>query len=101
MGDSDQLPSVGPGSVLLDLLRADRVPRVTLDTVFRQDPSGDIARTAQLVNQGRHPEHLLKKPPSGSRPGGCLLVPAEDEAAAAEIISGQLLDWLQRACKVC
>ena len=38
VGDSDQLPSVGPGSVLLDLLSASRVPRVTLDTIFRQGP---------------------------------------------------------------
>ena len=96
MGDSDQLPSVGPGSVLLDLLRAQRVPRVTLDTIFRQDPSGDIARTAQLVRQGKAMEHLVHKPPQGQRPGGCLFVPAADEAAAAEIISGGLLDWLRR-----
>lgn len=97
VGDSDQLPSVGPGSVLLDLLSAPRVPRVTLDTIFRQDPSGDIARTAQLVNRGLPLIHLLHTPPKGVRPGGCLFVPASDEAAAAEIISGGLLDWLKRA----
>jgi exodeoxyribonuclease V alpha subunit len=97
VGDSDQLPSVGPGSVLLDLLSASRVPRVTLDTIFRQDPSGDIARTAQLVNRGLPLTHLLHTPPKGVRPGGCLFVPAADEAAAAEIICGGLLDWLKRA----
>ena len=66
-------------------------------TPHRQDPSGDIARTAQLVNRGLPLIHLLHTPPKGVRPGGCLFVPASDEAAAAEIISGGLLDWLKRA----
>ena len=36
VGDAEQLPSVGPGAVLHDLLRCPRVPRVELTTIFRQ-----------------------------------------------------------------
>ncbi len=36
VGDDDQLPSVGPGAVLRDLLACPRVPRVTLTQIFRQ-----------------------------------------------------------------
>ena len=41
VGDRDQLPSIGPGAVLADLLRSPRVPRVSLSTIYRQDASGD------------------------------------------------------------
>ena len=52
MGDDDQLPSVGPGAVLHNLLQCNKVPRCVLKTLFRQDPSGDIARNAAQINQG-------------------------------------------------
>ena len=60
VGDADQLPSVGPGSVLGDLLKSPRVPRIDLDQIFRQDPAGDIARNAALVNTGAVPRHFRR-----------------------------------------
>lgn len=52
VGDIDQLPSVGPGNVLGDIIRASVIPCRTLNTIFRQDASGLIVRNAHLINQG-------------------------------------------------
>lgn len=66
VGDDDQLPSVGAGAVLHDLLRCASVPRVELQTLFRQDPSGDIARNAHAINRGEAPTHLQRFPSAGA-----------------------------------
>lgn len=55
VGDADQLPSVGPGNVLGDLIASGVVPVVRLDTVFRQARSSLIVTNAHLVNQGTLP----------------------------------------------
>lgn len=55
VGDSDQLPSVGPGNVLGDLIRSRRIPTVKLETVFRQAQSSLIVTNAHLVNRGEMP----------------------------------------------
>lgn len=55
VGDSDQLPSVGPGSVLLDILRSQAVSAVRLKEVFRQGEESHIVRNAHSINQGVHP----------------------------------------------
>jgi len=52
VGDTDQLPSVGPGNVLRDIIRSRAVPCRTLDTIFRQDTTGLIVRNAHHVNKG-------------------------------------------------
>lgn len=52
VGDIDQLPSVGPGNVLRDLIAAGAIPYCRLDTIFRQDTSGLIVRNAHHVNHG-------------------------------------------------
>ncbi len=52
VGDADQLPSVGPGNVLADLLNSERVPFVRLDTVFRQAQESEIIVNAHRVNEG-------------------------------------------------
>ena len=53
VGDTDQLPSVGPGSVLHDLLASEVVPATRLTEIFRQDNSGLIVRNAHRVNEGQ------------------------------------------------
>ncbi|SDK78624.1 exodeoxyribonuclease V alpha subunit [Nonomuraea maritima] len=55
VGDVDQLPSVGAGEVLKDLLAADGVPRVRLTQVFRQAAESGVVVNAHRVNTGRHP----------------------------------------------
>lgn len=52
VGDADQLPSVGPGAVLSELLACGKVPRVCLDKVFRQSEGSRIAENAQVIRQG-------------------------------------------------
>ena len=52
VGDTDQLPSVGPGNVLRDLIASNAIPFCRLDTIFRQDTSGLIVRNAHRVNGG-------------------------------------------------
>ncbi len=52
VGDTDQLPSVGPGNVLRDLIASGSIPFCRLDTIFRQDTSGLIVRNAHRVNHG-------------------------------------------------
>lgn len=56
VGDSDQLPSVGAGNILGDLLNSDRISSVRLDKVFRQNESGDIVKNAHKVISGEKPE---------------------------------------------
>ena len=56
VGDPDQLPSVGAGNVLGDLLRSGVVPAVSLTEIFRQAEKSAIIRNAHAVNTGRPPE---------------------------------------------
>lgn len=55
IGDADQLPSVGPGKVLTDLITSGRVPTVRLTEVFRQAQQSQIIRNAHLINRGYAP----------------------------------------------
>ena len=56
VGDPDQLPSVGPGNLLSDLLRSGRVPTVRLTEIFRQAAQSAIVRNAHSVNRGELPD---------------------------------------------
>jgi exodeoxyribonuclease V alpha subunit len=64
VGDVDQLPSVGPGNCLRDLIESGVVPVVRLTEVFRQAASSKIITSAHLIRQGKMPE--LRSPESGS-----------------------------------
>jgi exodeoxyribonuclease V alpha subunit len=55
VGDVDQLPSVGAGEVLRDLLAADTLPRVRLTKVFRQAQHSGVVTNAHRINAGQHP----------------------------------------------
>src|SRR5690606_887465 len=55
VGDVDQLPSVGAGEVLADLLGAEVIPRVRLTRIFRQVQQSGIVVNAHRVNNGDHP----------------------------------------------
>lgn len=52
VGDTDQLPSVGPGAVLNELLASGRLPAVILDKVFRQSEGSLVAENAQRIRHG-------------------------------------------------
>ncbi|MHC5862400.1 SF1B family DNA helicase RecD2 [Nostoc sp.] len=55
VGDIDQLPSVGPGKVLADLINSLQVPVVRLTQVFRQAQQSAIISAAHQINQGEYP----------------------------------------------
>jgi exodeoxyribonuclease V alpha subunit len=56
VGDVDQLPSVGPGTVLADVIASQAVPVVRLTEIFRQAEQSWIVRAAHRVNRGEAPE---------------------------------------------
>ena len=56
VGDADQLPSVGPGSVLADVIASGRVPCVHLTEIFRQAADSRIVTSAHAVNRGQIPD---------------------------------------------
>ena len=66
VGDVDQLPSVGPGNVLKDLIDCQQIPVVRLTQIFRQAASSRIIQSAHAINQGQYPslERMSDKPQS-------------------------------------
>ena len=56
IGDSDQLPSVGPGNVLKDLLSSNLLPATCLKEIFRQAKGSRIVTNAHRINQGIFPD---------------------------------------------
>lgn len=58
VGDADQLPSVGPGNVLNDLIRCPKIPTTRLQHIFRQAKDNDIADKAAKINQGIVPSPI-------------------------------------------
>jgi exodeoxyribonuclease V alpha subunit len=80
IGDPDQLPSVGAGNVLHDLLQATSVPNFRLTKVFRQAEENLIIRYAHQVNQGEIPkiESPFHKPALWKNKAGCLFIDAEE-----------------------
>jgi exodeoxyribonuclease V alpha subunit len=81
VGDSDQLPSVGPGNVLGDLIDSGRIPVVRLETVFRQAKSSSIILNAHRVNRGEIPQ----KDPEGEL-SDFYLIEKDDPADCLRII---------------
>lgn len=55
VGDADQLPSVGPGNVLNDMIESGTIPTIKLDMIFRQGEGSNIVRNAHLINSGQFP----------------------------------------------
>ena len=82
VGDIDQLPSVGPGQVLADIIASGAVPVVRLTEVFRQAAQSRIISSAHRINQGSIPD--LSPPEAES---DFYFVQVEDpETAVARVI---------------
>jgi exodeoxyribonuclease V alpha subunit len=86
VGDVDQLPSVGPGTVLADIIASRAVPVVRLTEIFRQAGQSRIVRAAHLVNQGEIPES-----DSQDRPGDFYIV----EAGSPETIMNRMITLIR------
>ena len=83
VGDIDQLPSVGPGQLLADMIASDAVPVVRLTEVFRQAAQSRIIAAAHQINQGRIPDLGQAEGPTDF-----YFVPAADpEHAVSQIIN--------------
>lgn len=81
VGDDAQLPSVGPGNVLRELIACEAVPTVRLNVVFRQAETSDIVRAAHYIRDGRSPLDMSAKEDSELR-----FVPMQDEHEIANLI---------------
>jgi exodeoxyribonuclease V alpha subunit len=88
VGDADQLPSVGPGNVLRDMIESRAMPVTHLDMIFRQEAESWIVRNAHLVNQGM-PFEL----PEDNKDGGDFFF---IEAVSPEDAIAKMLDLVTR-----
>ncbi|MCM3030040.1 ATP-dependent RecD-like DNA helicase [Niallia sp. MER 6] len=61
VGDEDQLPSVGPGQVLKDLLASSCIPTVRLSDIYRQSEGSSIIELAHEIKDGRLPSNLTQQ----------------------------------------
>ncbi len=75
VGDADQLPSVGPGTVLRDLLSISRIPAIRLTTIFRQAAESRIVSNAHRVNRGEFPDLSVA---AAGQPQDFYYLPEED-----------------------
>lgn len=80
VGDADQLPSVGAGNVLRDIIESGAVPTVQLDEVFRQEADSQIVMNAHRINSGLMPDLSRKDPPTrdGERAAKAATLPKDD-----------------------
>lgn len=83
VGDVNQLPSVGPGNVLKDIIDTNRLPVVTLTEIFRQAKHSKIITGAHRINQGLLPD--LENPPR-EQLTDFYFIPKENPDQALEII---------------
>ena len=81
VGDVDQLPSVGPGQFLTDLIDSAAVPVIRLTEVFRQAASSRIVRAAHQVNHGQLPTL-----PAKGEASDFYFVPADDPEAISNTV---------------
>ena len=82
VGDVDQLPSVGPGNVLRDIISSNVVPVVRLTRIFRQAQTSRIIMNAHAINEGRFPDI------SNGRQSDFFFMESEDpEQIASTIVS--------------
>ena len=85
VGDADQLPSVGPGRVLQDVIHSKTIPVAHLNEVFRQAASSRIITNAHRINQGQMPEF-----PEDHESSDCYFVEADDPEKAVKLV-GKLI----------
>jgi exodeoxyribonuclease V alpha subunit len=93
VGDVDQLPSVGPGMVLRDLIESQQVPVVRLTQVFRQAAASHIVTNAHRINAGQFPRLV---PTTKFAESDCLWLEAPEPAPGAEGIQHLVSEYLPK-----
>jgi exodeoxyribonuclease V alpha subunit len=84
VGDRDQLPSVGPGAVLHDLIACRRIPCTHLTEIYRQEEGSRIVTNAHAVNRGEIPD--LRQPPRDAK-GDFYWIDQQEPERVAELIA--------------
>ena len=92
VGDADQLPSVGPGRVLRDVIASGSVPVVELTEIFRQAAESRIVTGAHRINHGQLPEF----PEEGDKDSDLYFVEAEEPPKALEMIKRMVSESIPR-----
>lgn len=90
VGDVDQLPSVGPGNVLKDIIASGIVEVVALNEIFRQAQTSRIITNAHAINAGQMPDIR------NARDSDFFFIEAEDPAQVVETVSGLCASRLPR-----
>ncbi|HEV2579777.1 MAG TPA: ATP-dependent RecD-like DNA helicase, partial [Ktedonobacteraceae bacterium] len=93
VGDVDQLPSVGPGMVLRDLIDSEQIPVVRLTEVFRQAAASHIVTNAHRINAGQFPRLV---PTTKFAESDCLWLEAAEPELGAEGIRHLVSEFLPR-----
>ena len=91
VGDIDQLPSVGAGNVLRDLIDSEKIPVVRLTRIFRQAQTSRIVMSAHAINQGRFPDT------SNGKATDFFFIQQEDAEKTAEEIVNLVKNRLPKA----
>lgn len=91
VGDIDQLPSVGAGNVLRDIIDSQRIPVVRLTRIFRQAQTSRIVMNAHAINAGRFPNI------SNGKDADFFFIKAEDAEAIPQLIVSLVRDRLSKA----
>ncbi len=92
VGDADQLPSVGAGNVLGDILGSQAVGSARLTRIFRQAQQSMIVVNAHRINQGLFPQAASKPPPEAD----FFWVEQDDPAIVRDMIAGLVCDRIPR-----
>ncbi|MGM9643054.1 MAG: ATP-dependent RecD-like DNA helicase [Eubacteriales bacterium] len=90
IGDADQLPSVGAGRVLCDILESERLPSVRLTKIFRQAEQSLIVTNAHAINRGEMPVLNVKD-------RDFFFMPRESDAAITSTVANLCAERLPRA----
>jgi len=93
VGDADQLPSVGPGLFLSDLLSINQVPRVKLTQLFRRSEESSITLIAHEINNSQIP-HIPE--PDGKTKSDSYFLPCENSAEAVKLIENLVVNQIPK-----
>ena len=96
VGDKDQLPSVGPGTLLRDIIESQRAEVVRLDKIFRQEKGSLIVLNAHRINQGKS----LVYPEKGDKDADFYFIHNEDEENVFQLIMHMCTNRIPRKLRI-
>jgi exodeoxyribonuclease V alpha subunit len=101
VGDADQLPSVGPGSILGDLTAAPPAKVARLDTIFRQGETSGIIRTAHAIRAGEtHPETTIQSFRQLKQEDDCVFIETETPEQTAQAIRYLATEYIPKTHRI-